>query len=49
MVVEDVDLIKIIAANLSLDIRTDLRGSYHLCLIFGEKVISSVILPEQNI
>ena len=32
--------------NLSLDIRNDLRGNKHLCLLFGEEAISTINISE---
>ena len=39
-------LITHIVSNLSLDIRNDLNGNQHICLLFEDEVISSVKLPE---
>ena len=37
---------EIIKNNLSLDIRNDLQGNPHICLLFKDEVISSIKLPE---
>ena len=42
------ELITYIISNLSLDIRNDLQGNQHICLLFGEEVLSSVNLPEYD-
>ena len=41
-------LITYIISNLSLDIRNDLQGNQHICLLFGEEVISNVKFPEYD-
>ena len=41
-------LITYIISNLSLDIRNDLQGNPHICLLFGEEVISNVKFPEYD-
>ena len=41
-------LINYIVSNLSLDIRTDLQGYSHICLLFNDDLISSVQLPEDG-
>lgn len=41
-------LITYIISNLSLDIRNDLQGNKHICLLFGEEVISSVKFSEYD-
>ena len=42
------ELITYIISNLSLDIRNDLQGNKHICLLFGEEVISNVKFPEYD-
>ena len=42
------ELVDFIKANLSIDIRNDLQGNQHICLIFGEEVISNVKLPSND-
>ena len=42
------ELITYIISNLSLDIRNDLQGNQHICLLFGEEVISNVKFPEYD-
>ena len=42
------ELITYIISNLSLDIRNDLQGNQHICLLFGEEVISNVKLPSND-
>ena len=32
--------------NLKLDIRNDLSGNQHLCLILEDEVINNIILPD---
>lgn len=32
--------------NLKLDIRNDLSGNQHLCLILEDELINSIILPN---
>jgi hypothetical protein len=41
-------LITYIISNLSLDIRNDLQGNQHICLLFGEEVISNVKFLEYD-
>lgn len=45
---EPVDVINLIKEYLSLDIRNDLQGNQHICLLFGEEVISNVKFPEYD-
>ena len=45
---EPVDVINLIKEYLSLDIRNDLQGNQHICLLFGEEVISSVKFSEYD-
>ena len=45
---EPVDVISLIKEYLSLDIRNDLQGNPHICLLFGEEVISNVKFPEYD-
>ena len=40
------ELVGFIKANLSLDIRSDLHGDKHICLLFGEEVISNINTNE---
>ena len=42
------ELVNFIKANLSIDIRNDLQGDQHICLLFGEEVISSVKISEYD-
>ena len=42
------ELVNFIKANLSIDIRNDLQGNPHICLLFGEEVISNVKLPSND-
>ena len=42
------ELITYIISNLSLDIRNDLQGNQHICLLFGEEVISNIKFPEYD-
>ena len=42
------ELVDFIKANLSIDIRNDLQGNPHICLLFGEEVISNVKLPNND-
>ena len=39
------ELVDFIKANLSIDVRNDLQGNQHICLLFEDEVISNVILP----
>ena len=41
-------LITYIISNLSLDIRNDLYGNSHICLLFKDDIISSVRLPDNS-
>ena len=45
---EPIDVINLIKEYLSLDIRNDLQGNQHICLLFGEEVISNVKFPEYD-
>jgi hypothetical protein len=42
------ELVDFVKANLSIDIRNDLQGNQHICLLFGEEVISSVKFSEYD-
>ena len=42
------ELVGFIKNNLHLDIRNDLQGNQHICLLFGEEVISNVKFPEYD-
>lgn len=43
---EPVDVVNLIKEYLSLDIRNDLQGNQHICLLFGEEVISTINISE---
>ena len=40
------DLILFLKNNLFLDVRNDLKGNRHICLILGDKVISNINVDE---
>ena len=40
------ELVGFIKANLSLDIRNDLSGNRHICLLFGTEVLSNINIDE---
>ena len=42
------ELVDFVKANLSIDIRNDLQGNPHICLLFEKEVISNVKLPSNG-
>ena len=42
------ELVDYIKSNLRLDIRNDLSGNEHICLLFGDEVLSTTKLPGND-
>lgn len=43
------ELVGFIKSSLKLDVRMDLNGNEHICLLFGDEVISNITLNREEL